>query len=286
MSLLLLTGSGSKFAEPLLRRLASRFESVTLLSRKSPHRLAQGSISGIHFDLAASHKIPVKADVVLHLAAAVPYNQDCGRSADVLGENLRCFLNVMRYAAAARARVIFVSSTDVYPLLVEDPLREDTPPKPHNEYGLSKLACERLGGTISGMSSVPLTILRVGPVYSESDASVNRVSGMLDALRRHEPIAVSHPRNVPSLLNLESAADGIATAVSAAAGTYVIAGRPVPIGEFFLRAKRAYATSGDVALGPETERTVHIPFDLSRSSSALGWEPYAADALFRAGSST
>ncbi len=287
MRSLLLTGSGSKFTEPLLRRLVSRFDSITLLSKTSPHRFTQNNISGLNFDLSSSYKIPVMADVVIHLAAVVPYNQKGQQCGEVLNTNLRCFLNVMRYAVSVGVRhVVLVSSTDIYPLLVDDTIRADTPPAPHNEYGLSKLACERIGRMLSEMYSIPLSIMRVGPIYSEDDPTANTVSGMLEALRRHRPITVPEPCNVPSLLHLESAVDGIVAALSAPEGTFVIAGRPMSIGDFFSLAKDAYRSSSEISLGSTSNRSVHISFDIADSEMVLGWSPFSDDKMFLAMSTT
>ena len=126
----------------------------------------------------------------------------------------------------------FVVYYRCYPLHVEEVIIPDTLECPYNEYGLSKLVCERLGKTISDIYSIDLTILRLGPIYSVDNPNANKISGLLQCLRNNETITVHNPLNILSLLHLESAADAIAAAVGSPAGSFLVAGLPIAIGKF------------------------------------------------------
>ncbi len=281
MRSLLITGSGSKFTKPILRRLEPYFDLITLLSKNSSHPHLNSKIVGLNFDLSLSHEIPVLADVIIHLAAIVPYNSPGKTSSDLLEKNIQCFVNVMRYAAETGVRhVILISSTDVYPLDVNGLIRVNTLPMPHNEYGLSKLACERIGLLLSEMTSVSLSILRIGPIYSESDPSINKVSQMLELLRQHRPISIPEPDSIPSLLHVESAADAIVASIEAHNDTFLIAGRPVSIGDFFKLAKSVYRSSSQITFGNTLSRSTSISFDTLDSEISLGWSPYSGEKMF------
>jgi nucleoside-diphosphate-sugar epimerase len=281
MRSLLITGSGSKFTKPILRRLEPHFDLITLLSKNSPHPNSNPKIIGLNFDLSQSHEIPVLADVVIHLAAIVPYNSTNETASDLLEKNIQCFINVMRYASEAGVRrVVLISSTDVYPLDVSGLIRLNTSSMPHNIYGVSKLACERIGLMISEMTSVSLSILRVGPIYSESEPKINKVSQMLALLREHRPIAIPEPHSIPSLLHIESAVDAIVASVEAQNGTFLIAGRPISIGNFFKLAKDVYCSSSQISYGNTLSRSISISFDTSDSEIGLGWSPFSGEKMF------
>lgn len=283
MTSLLITGSGSKFTGPLLHRLTSRFKSITLLSKNSPNRFTLANVRGLNFDLSLSHKIPVQADVVIHLAASVPYNQNSVLLEDVVNTNIRCFINIMRYAISNGVQhVVFASSTDIFPLIVSEPICPKTIPIPHNEYGLSKLACERIGQTMSEIYSIPLSILRIGPIYSEDNPKANRISAILDELKQNKSITISEPRNIPSLLHIESVADAMTAALAVPGGKFLIAGHPISIGDFISMAKDAYNSFSEISFTSRSSQSVNISFDLTESENALKWSPFSNEMMFRA----
>lgn len=281
MKSLLITGSGSKFTKPILRRLESHFDSITLLSKNSTNLDPNPKIAGLNFDLSLSHEIPVLADVVIHLAAIVPYNLPNEPTLDLFEKNIKCFINVMRYAAETGVgHVVFISSTDIYPLNFNGLINPSTLAMPHNDYGLSKLACERIGLLHSELASVSLTILRIGPIYSESEPGINKISHMLELLRQQSPISIPEPHSIPSLLHVESAADAIAASVRAQEGIYLIAGRPVSIGNFFKLAKSVYRSSSQISYGDTLSRSISISFDTLYSETRLGWSPFLDEKMF------
>ena len=279
MSALLITGASSKLALPVFRNLRLDFSEITLLTKSSRLPFIEDSARCINFDLQDSSEIPVNANVIIHFAAIVPYKSR-EKVMGVVEENSRMFFNILRYAKRQKAKVIFISSTDVYPLVVGESINETTNPSPHNQYGLSKLVCERMGETISQLYDIPLSILRLGPMYSETDSSVNKVSGMLADMRNHKKITVIEPDNVPSLLHVESAAEAIAAAVFAMPGKYVIAGYPLSIYEFMDNAKNAYLSTTELNVSSVGKQSIRIVFDQIKAKRDLGWAPYSVDKMF------
>lgn len=88
-------------------------------------------------------------DVIYHLAA-MSKAEDCGKHAATEAATAVNFIGTQRVldlalALASRPRVVFVSSSYVYPAVDSlEPIEESTPPDPTNGYGHSKLAAERL----------------------------------------------------------------------------------------------------------------------------------------------
>lgn len=257
------------------------FENITLLSKTSTVLTNYDNVSCINFDLTKSHEIPTQSDIILHLASVVPYNNDLPITNDVLTENLCMFHNLMRYSVCVGAKhVILISSTDIFPIKVDYVIRQETIPSPHNEYGLSKLLCEKVGTMYSLTYQLPLTILRFGPIYCEELVDSAKVTKMLCMLRKNQPVNVYNPCNVSSLLHVESAVDAIIKSFSSNIGNFFVTGPPLSDRDFFTTAKKSYNSSSQINFNETTHKTIDIAFDLSNSKSGLGWEPYPINLMF------
>lgn len=108
-------------------------------------------------------------DVVYHLGAQ---SNVIGAVADLeysFSTNVLGTYNVLHAARAANVgRVIFTSSREVYGDVESLPVAEDTPLRPKNAYGASKLAGEEYG-RVFARAGLPVTILRLANVYGPGD---------------------------------------------------------------------------------------------------------------------
>ena len=117
MTRLLITGGGSKFTNSILEKVKNKFSKVYLLTKKSNPNYKNKKIKHIKFDLLSSEKIPIKADIIVHMAAIVPYRNNSSTIKNILEKNLKLTDNLLRYAVNSKIKkIIFISSTDVYPL--------------------------------------------------------------------------------------------------------------------------------------------------------------------------
>lgn len=279
MNTLLLTGAASKLAIPIIRQIGYQFSKIYLLTKNSDLDLSGKRFKFIKLDLSKSSNIPIKTNLIIHLAAVVPYNNK-SRVAVVLEENSKAFLNVMKFATKQRAKVVFISSTDVYPLLVKDYITETTVPLPHNEYGLSKLICERIGEAISEIFDIPLTILRLGPIYSEYDSTANRISNLLHNIKNGKTIKLNEQKNILSLIHLENAAEAIGAAAVSMPGKYNIAGIPLSIQDFVNYAINQYCSKSKVESINSDTQSICLRFDLNHAMECLNWKPFSLDEMF------
>lgn len=281
MKRLLITGSGSKFTRLLIEQLSGRFEQIYLLSRVTKSTYPFPNVFSINFDLLGSNSLPLEVDTIIHLAAVVPYNEHSNVNVDVYTDNIVMFKNLIQYAVKSEAkRVLFLSSTDIYPLFCSDLITCASDPAPHNEYGLSKLACERMGFTIAELESLCFSAIRLGPVYTEDDSGVNAVSCLLQDLRNNRPIKIYGKQNTFCPLHVESAVDAIVAALTVPSDSFLVTGHAMTIEEFFRHASVEYESESKISFTDKPTLRIKQQFDLDNTKRALGWEPYAVEHMF------
>jgi UDP-glucose 4-epimerase len=275
----LITGASSKFSRPTVTRLLSRTDRVIALTRTSECQIRDPKVAHLKIDLAEGCSIDEPAEYVIHLAGYTPYTgaSGCGRS-QIYRNNVSAFINVLNYCARFRPRkLVFVSTTDVYPLVNDAEICEQTPTQPNGFYGVCKLICERAAGTYADLFGIPVSILRLGPVFGPEMSHRLSVWKMLKRVSQGETVDLVNPENVLSLLSVEDAARAIALATEAPAGTYNIAGYPLTVEEFLSRAAGAYRTVLTAEKRTDPERRTTLRFDMGSAESFLGWRPSVFD---------
>lgn len=281
MKRLLITGSGSKFTRLLIEQLAERLDQIYLLSRVTKSKHPFPNVFSINFNLLQSDSVPLEVDTIIHLAAIVPYNKLSDVDIDVYTDNIVMFKNMMQYAVRSGVkRVLFLSSTDIYPLFCNDLITSTSEPAPHNEYGLSKLACERIGFTIAELESLCFSVIRLGPIYTEDDSGVNAVSCLLQDLRNNRPIEIHGKGNIFSPLHVESAVEAIVAALTVPSGCFLVTGNAMTMEEFFRLAIVEYASESKIRFTDKPTLRIQQQFDLGNTEQALGWKPYVAQHMF------
>jgi len=106
-------------------------------------------------------------DAVFHLAAQAGVRQSWGRSFE--SYVLNNIQNTQRLLEAARgvrpSRLVFASSSSVYGLTPDLPMRETSPAAPLSPYGVTKLAAEHLCTLYHKNYGLPVVSLRFFTVY-------------------------------------------------------------------------------------------------------------------------
>ena len=281
MKRLLITGSGSKFTRLLIKQLSDRFDQIYLLSRVTKSTYLFPNVFSINFDLKQSNSLPLEVDTIIHLAAVVPYNKPRDVNIDVYTDNIVMFKNLMHYAVKSGIkRVLFLSSTDIYPLFCNDLVTHASYPAPHNEYGLSKLACERIGFAIAELEALCFSAIRLGPVYTEDESGVNAVSCLLQDLRNNRPITIYGKENIFCPLHVEGAVDAIVAALTVPSGSFLVTGHAMTTEDFFRRASIEYESESKISFADKPTLRVQQRFDLHETKRVLGWEPYSVQHMF------
>lgn len=272
MSKLLITGGGSKFTNSIIEKVKNKYNKVYLITKKSNPNYKDKKIKHIKFDLLSSEKIPVKADIILHMAAIVPYRNNSSAIKNILEKNLKLTDNVLKYAVNNKIKkIIFISSTDVYPLFNKKKINIKTKLSCHNEYGLSKIACEKLLKTYCDIFQITLTILRLGPIYSEK-ISYNKISSLLLNLKENINITINNPDDILSLLNIECACKAIASSINSKPGTYLITGPSLTKKKFFFRARKKYQSNSMIVFIKKKLKKIRLEFDISDQMKKFTWK--------------
>jgi len=140
----------------------------------------------------------VKPDVIIHLAAMTSPAESFDDPARTITNNVIGQLNLLesvRKQKLQSARVIIVSSADVYGLVKPEdvPVDENTPFRPTNPYGVSKITQDYLG--LQYFLSYKLNIIRVrpfnhiGPRQSDRFAIASFAKQIAEIEKKqHEPI--------------------------------------------------------------------------------------------------
>jgi nucleoside-diphosphate-sugar epimerase len=168
-------------------------------------------------------------------------------------------------AAAAESvrQLIFASSVKAIGEGGDDPLSDDSPEKPNDAYGLSKLEAEQVLYEISEREGLPVTILRFPLVYGPGVKG--NVRRLLDAVWRGLPIPIGGVRNVRSMLGV----DNIVGFISRLLQTPLVSRRP-----FLLSDRESVSTETLVrmigtGLG-RRPRIVKVPLRLTRCLAEIG----------------
>jgi len=143
---ILVTGGSGYFGSILVDQALARGDRVRILDVNEPDPRPAGAdvemIVGDVRDLGAVRKASAGVDVVLHNVAQVPLAKDRELfwTVNVVGT-----ANVLLGAREAGvAKVVATSSSAIYGIPEQNPVDEDTPPRPLESYGRAKLEAEVL----------------------------------------------------------------------------------------------------------------------------------------------
>ncbi|HEY5165083.1 MAG TPA: NAD-dependent epimerase/dehydratase family protein, partial [Acidimicrobiia bacterium] len=139
----LVTGGSGYFGSVLVDDAVARGDRVRVLDRNPPEpREGVEFVAGDIRDRPAVRDACEGIDIVFHNVAQVPLAKDRAlfRSVNVVGT-----ANLLVAARDAKvAKVVHTSSSAVFGIPESNPVTEDTPPRPLEDYGRAKLEAEQL----------------------------------------------------------------------------------------------------------------------------------------------
>jgi nucleoside-diphosphate-sugar epimerase len=292
---LLITGGSGYFGTVLARHAGQRGDRVRVFDRNEPaERDGLEWAPGDVRDRDALRAACEGVDVVLHNVAQVPLARDRAlfRSVNVVGT-----ANLLLAARDAKvAKVVHTSSSAIYGIPDSNPVREDSPCRPLEDYGRAKLEAElccqdavRAGLDVTIIR--PRTILghgRLGimgvlfdfvadgaPVYVLNDGA-NRYQ-LVHAADLADACLRASAREGPAVYNVGAGQFGTIRETlqglvdHAATGSVV---RSLPLGPA-RAAMRELARLGLVPFAPYHWLLYgeSLWFDVTRARDELGWEP-------------
>jgi GDP-4-dehydro-6-deoxy-D-mannose reductase len=162
----LITGASGFAGGYLVRACAEAGEEVVGVSRSG--RVPNGGGDGRAVDLRDADAVrrllaEVRPDVIYHLAALSSVGRSWEDPAEVVNSNVASAVNLLEAlrSEAPRARVVWVSSCEVYGTRATMPIGEGAPVQPVNPYAVSKASGDMLAGVYAEAHG--LDLLRVRP---------------------------------------------------------------------------------------------------------------------------
>ncbi len=173
----LITGASGFAGSWLCRECAAAGDEVVALSRSgsTPDGCGQGVTVDLRDAAAVTSAVQsARPEVVYHLAALTSVGRSWEAPAETLSENLVGSVNLLEAlrTIAAEARVVWVSSCEVYGEPAVLPVAEGAPLRPANPYAVSKAAGEQLAHVY--VEAYGLPIVRVRP-FSHSGPGQARI---------------------------------------------------------------------------------------------------------------
>lgn len=167
----LITGASGFAGSWLVRACAQAGDEVIALSRRGTVRRtgeAPNAVTGVSVDLRDGEGVRAavaraRPDVVYHLAALSSVGRSWESPAQTLSENTATAVNLLEALRreAPGARVVWVSTCEVYGVPDALPLAESAPIQPANPYAVSKASAEMLAAVYARAHD--LDIIRVRP---------------------------------------------------------------------------------------------------------------------------
>ena len=228
-------------------------------------------------DEAVSQAAP---DCVVHLAA-MHFIPDClarpGETLDVNVEGTRCVLESCR--RAGRLAFVFASSAAVYAPTGSPCVEDETPLRPIDIYGESKVLAEQLVVRFHEETGRPATILRLFNAVGRRETNPHVIPHIFESLRASDGIALGDLTPQRDYIDTRDVADAMLTVVDSPAGLRVLnvgTGVGHAVGEVVEMLRRLLGRSIVVAPEPSrmrpSERMLLVA-NVEKMRRATGWTP-------------
>jgi UDP-glucose 4-epimerase len=277
---ILVTGGAGFIGRHLVEQLArSNASQIVVLDNLHRARIPAPFSAGIEFregdirDRTAVENAMEGCEIVFHLAAqsnvmGAIADADYAFSSNVTGTH-----HVLQAALKTRVkRLVFTSSREVYGDPKRVPVRESSPLRPKNAYGVSKAAGEAYCG-LAAREGLDTVILRLANVYGPGDS--DRVIPLFaDAAAAGEPLTVFGEVKILDFVWIGTVVDALMRAGSGRSirgPVNVGSGKGVTIAELARRVVELSNSSSSVRIVPEREQEVgRFVADITRAKRLLG----------------
>jgi nucleoside-diphosphate-sugar epimerase len=194
-TMIVVTGANGFIGQHLVPKLVKKFPGQKIIAaigksrkiheQKGLLKLQKMSVDIVEIDLLiprSLNKLPQSPDVLIHLASAVDTGLSDFKANDKGTENLMRVFSKNNN----KSQVIYTSTAAVWAGRESfEPLTEQTPTQPNNEYGKTKLEGENILIQKSKAKGFGLTILRLNTVYGK-DLRDDKLFGMVQKLVKQD----------------------------------------------------------------------------------------------------
>jgi len=216
-----------------------------------------------------------KPDVVIHLAALTGIAKCNQNPSLAFATNVLGTYNVAMACMAAKSKLIFISSREVYGETASGQTREDDPLVPNNIYGLTKMLGEKLVLWAASRSGLDYTILRLTNVYGPEGEQYN-VQAMIRKATTEGRIQILGGSQRMNLIYVEDVAEVVRKCLndpSASRQTFNVGSKDdMPIEEVVCRLISALNIPVEIVQEPmRTGETLNFCPNLDRIERVLEW---------------
>ena len=174
----LLIGSEGNIGRPLAKHLSSQGYDIYEVDIRPGHR-KNYSVADINHPLDLLPAFDSRPDVVFFLSAMVS-RMTCEQASSLaIATNIAGTNNVMQLCLRTNAKLVFVSSSEIYGPHCDIMDEDMVDPAPNNRYGLSKLIGEQLVEYEVRNSGLKAVVLRPFMMYDEEEKFGNHRSAMV-----------------------------------------------------------------------------------------------------------
>ncbi|MGI8505403.1 MAG: GDP-mannose 4,6-dehydratase [Solirubrobacteraceae bacterium] len=288
----LITGASGFTGSWLVEACAAGGDEVFALSRRgTPPSSALGRAVAVDLRDAAATRATfadARPDVVYHLAALSSVAKSWEDPAQTLGENVSTAVNVLEALRheAPRARVLWVSTCEVYGAPAALPIFENAPVSPENPYAVSKASAEMLASVYASSHGLDIVIARPfshagpgqRPIFLLSSLARQAAEGRLAGAERLR-IQTGSPDTRRDFTDVRDVVRAYRLLVAhAGAGVYNVGsgGSVSALEQVSLLAELLAPVAVEHEVDPARVRqheVMDLRGDHSRLTGATGWEP-------------
>lgn len=164
-------------------------------------------------DAGAVRECVAEADAVVHLAGPASVAASFSRAAEYARAHVQGSATVLDACREAGvARVVLVSSAEVYGRPRSSPVREDHPLAPRSPYAAAKAGAEHFAQAFAAAFGMGVVILRPFSVYGPGAAPGSLVGTIVDAVRRGDPVRLHDLAPVRDYCFVDDVARAVAAA--------------------------------------------------------------------------
>jgi UDP-glucose 4-epimerase len=234
---------------------------------------------GMQGDLEAIAKQLKDYETLIHMAANITGSEDVVESGPAQVESdLKGTLRLLQHLPNLK-RLCYFSSMAVFGAPECCPVKEDTPLKPENVYGICKLTMEKYLRLYSETENIPVSILRPSSVYGPLNTSARAIPFFIDRVLQKEPMVIfGDGEQLRDYVYVEDMVDAIKLALEHDSFDIfnIGAGAGISINELLSTLhKVAGVDSPDITHKslPDDATTFDFYYDISKAQKLLGFEP-------------
>jgi len=193
---------GSTLADKLLEK-GHMVTGIDSIAGYYPERIKRANLAGLLLSpsfrfvecdlIRADGAIPGNTDILFHIAGQPGVRSSWGSDfTHYIHNNIEAtqFLLEQVKRSGTLKKLIYASSSSVYGLFTELPLKETAVPHPVSPYGVSKLAAEHLCASYSHNFGIPTVALRYFSVYGPRQRPDMGFHRFFKAAMRDDPITI------------------------------------------------------------------------------------------------